>query len=240
MKSKRINRPSKPIPLEVLVNVSARIANGETVVNTAKELGLSGNGLKHKLIIHGLYTGSKWNKLSNSIVETAIARIMSGEVVASVAESLGVDGATLHKHMRRRGVPAVGKFSRVTYVKMPEDVASLAYIAGLFDGKGCISSFLCKSQNNSVRYTVGIDMTYADVIYWIAGFTGTNVYSRQRACPKHTDVLAKRSYSTYVGKLRDVVAFLEPIVPYLRVKKGKALECLAYVKGRLAIQDGNS
>jgi hypothetical protein len=93
-----------------------------------------------------------------------------------------------------------------------------AYIAGFFDGEGCVGYYNA-SQTSSRRpsyfhASVNICNTDPRVIMWIQEVTGIGV-SR---ITKFKDGKRRWAYQWQIGKKADVIDFLSTIRPYLRVK----------------------
>jgi hypothetical protein len=198
-----------------------RMRKGERLSAIAREFKVTTNGLHHRGVPHPGYFSPKLNAV---MLNDAFEQIEKGEEVSSVAADLGVDPMTLHRHRERRGFLPVGRLTRLIDISMPDDPVILAYIAGFFDGEGSV--FKRRSKDGGF-WGISIPNTDKDVIYWIAKTVGINsIYSRQRPCPKHTEVLAKRSYEIGISNANGVLVFLKAILPFLRVKKTKAQECV--------------
>lgn len=88
---------------------------------------------------------------------------------------------------------------------MPTDV-ELAYIAGFFDGEGCVNL-------SSPSLVVHLTNTNREVLDWVQSLFGGKVYLPPRYSIKH-----KQSYRWHLHK-RDVTAFLTAIQPYVRIKQ---------------------
>ena len=109
-------------------------------------------------------------------------------------------------------------------LQMPTLETDLAYIAGLFDGEGCIT------HGSRGRPVLVIGMTDQGVMEWLASVTGIHLYiyearptisTRTRPIPTKSHDLPVYRWS--LGRGTDVLAFLKAIEPWLRVKREKAL-----------------
>lgn len=99
---------------------------------------------------------------------------------------------------------------------MPSDVATLAYIAGLFDGEGSIM-FL----NN--HWCAKVGMTDEPVIRWLATFGG--LFSAEQRQPPR-----KQPFYWSVHRRLDLIHLLTVLLPYLRVKHDLANRVLAEIQ----------
>lgn len=104
---------------------------------------------------------------------------------------------------------------RESRLHLPTDPVALAYIAGLFDGEGCITKY-ASNQN----WVVQIGMTDRDVIEYLAGLGGT--MRTESARGKGTKIL----YRWRIMAQAETQEFLAAVVPYLRVKRALAEKAL--------------
>lgn len=92
-----------------------------------------------------------------------------------------------------------------------------AYIAGFFDGEGCISL----TNRGAVKVTISQKIVDPlDFIQETLG-AGSIYYANKR-----------ESYRYYLGGRPLVISFLEQTLPYLIVKREKAEAYLEYLKGK--------
>lgn len=103
-------------------------------------------------------------------------------------------------------------------LSLPTDPVTLAYIAGLFDGEGSLP------RNSAGNHVVQIGMTDEPVIRWLASFGGSlKIDPAKRGSDGH----ARRVlYRWRLLAQVEVAQFLTAILPYLRVKRERAQECL--------------
>lgn len=111
-----------------------------------------------------------------------------------------------------------------------------AYLAGFFDGEGCISiSKHHKARNNTHGHCYGISIsvsnTFKSVMIWLAQVTKSQCYIRQLRTKerKHRKIIWEWRCFANGARL-----FLENLLPYLKVKRKQAelvLEFLQY-KGK--------
>lgn len=92
-----------------------------------------------------------------------------------------------------------------------------AYLAGLFDGEGCVGYYNA-SRTSILRpgyfhTSVHICNTYPQVIEWVAAVTGIGRVQSTFRNEKH-----RTAYQWQLGKKADVIVFLTAIRPYLIVK----------------------
>jgi len=93
------------------------------------------------------------------------------------------------------------------------------YLAGLFDGEGCIFGYVSRNRYHRLRTTVC--NTNAKVIEWILSvFGGRITHANGRNKPQHI---------WYMDSLNDVKGFLHKILPYLKVKRLQAETGIRYL-----------
>ena len=170
---------------------------------------------------------------------TTLAKIHPGELrrlylvegwsTERIADRFDVCRATIRRHLHRHGVSRTPGFRALT-VHMPEDQATLGYVAGLFDGEGTIVVQVTpRNRNGSVL--VNIVNTYRPVIEWLHQACGGTVKIHEL---RRTGGLAYSPiYIWRLTRARDALAFLLAVLPYLQVKRQKAEEMVAWLKSRL-------
>jgi len=147
--------------------------------------------------------------------------------IGKLAEELERDRAALYRLFNRRygyrAGHAVGSAWSKT-IKLPNDVAIHAYIAGLVDGEG---SIIKSKQYDIPHYSVTMSLTDEPCIRWVAQFVGTVSSYR----PKGN---RKRCYKWSVARKYDVVELLKAILPYLIIKKEKAILAIEALEKELS------
>lgn len=106
---------------------------------------------------------------------------------------------------------------------------SWQYIAGLFDGEGCITCGPKRSgrrRHFSINLNIVITMTHEEVITWLKDFTGMglNCKPTSRNNKKHAV-----SYTFRVGAA-DQLHFLKSIRPFVIVKRQQVDLAISYRK----------
>lgn len=94
----------------------------------------------------------------------------------------------------------------------------LAYIAGLFDGEGCISI------DGELKLRVCIMNTNSDIIYWVKEIFGGHTYLKPKNQAQNKD--------NYEWKVtgNKAVKVIRTLFPYLRIKKEEAIIALRFGK----------
>lgn len=99
----------------------------------------------------------------------------------------------------------------------------LAYVAGLFDGEGCISVRLRNDKaKRSHKLVISVTNTNREVLGWLhSHFQGT--------IGKCTSSKTTRTqcYQWYIGS-RKAQVFLRAILPYLHIKREQAMLAIAF------------
>jgi len=99
----------------------------------------------------------------------------------------------------------------------------LAYIAGLFDGEGsiCIAKAKPRGGRKSPHYTLAINITNTnmEVLEWTQSLFGGSINRKEG--------VNKPCFSWYCSALK-AEHFLMSILPFLKIKKGRAKIALGY------------
>ena len=91
------------------------------------------------------------------------------------------------------------------------------YIAGILDGEGYIT-------NNYSNYVVGVGMTDKKLIAWLYKKLGGSFRLTKRQRGKRG--LNKQMYVWKINGMKQVQSFLMAMLPYLKVKSGRAQEII--------------
>jgi len=119
-------------------------------------------------------------------------------------------------------LPIRGRNGRLAEpLHMPDDSVVLAYIAGLMDGEGCIT---IKRQGRAVQITV--TNTDKPVMEWLVQQMGGRL---------HMDVYKtlagdREMWRWQIAAWANCHVFLSALLPYLRIKRAKALEAIAVIE----------
>lgn len=117
--------------------------------------------------------------------------------------------------------------------------AEIGYIAGFLDGEGNISLSMSKPKKRNgyiqLRPVVAFSNTNREVIDWLSSIFGNStiyLHGGKRGNEKNV-------WATRISNLRDILAVLELLLPYLKIKKRQAVLLSGYCKSRLeAIIEG--
>jgi hypothetical protein len=104
-----------------------------------------------------------------------------------------------------------------------------SYLAGLFDGEGCIS--ICERKDakgdNAFIFCIQITNTNTDLMKWLVSHFGGVYYSQDGKSRKAN---WKPSYRWRVKGRKNEEEFLLGVLPYLVVKREQALLALEFVR----------
>lgn len=102
-----------------------------------------------------------------------------------------------------------------------------AYLAGLFDGEGCIS-FLRQYENKSsfVLHAI-IGSSDWGIINWLKDNFG-GVVKEQKPNAFHAGFKRNKIYGRWILRTRNALAFLKEVYPYLKIKKKQAELAMKY------------
>mgnify|MGYP001573491374 CR=1 FL=1 len=95
-----------------------------------------------------------------------------------------------------------------------------SYIAGIFDGEGCVSIYKGKS---GFRVQVSIEMRDPHAIKYIASILNIRVIKKERDDENHV------MYCVQMNNTKSL-KFLNMVYPYLRVKKEQAMVAIKMLK----------
>jgi len=104
-----------------------------------------------------------------------------------------------------------------------------SYIAGIIDGEGTLS--LCSSKNGKAKIpSIQISNTDLDLLKWIQSQIkdckiAIHIYNRNRSI-----VSKKKCYTLGIYRRKVVLSILLNLLPYLRVKRKKAIEIISYLE----------
>lgn len=164
-----------------------------------------------------------------------VALYASGSLVRDIARSQHVGTARVTRALREAGVDtteaakrAVAHRSSVAYVKHsrwhrpPE--TTIAYMAGLIDGEGCITR-----ASRGRWYLVVSQLAKTGLCEWLVEATGVgSTYADGRDRPMGRWMVMRQL---------EVVDVLQAALPYLRVKRDQAEEALSAIASLYQLAD---
>lgn len=145
-----------------------------------------------------------------------------------IAKDLGRSIGSIHSKIRRLGIHSDYHKRGNNHMLLDSEAA---YIGGLFDGEGNITmqkqkTKLCQ-RGYIIRLLTRIDNTNKNAIDYIAQATHIGkVYTFKKNNRKPL-------YCWHLGRLADIKAFLEQLLPYLIIKREQTQLALEYCKRRL-------
>ena len=106
---------------------------------------------------------------------------------------------------------------------IPTDPLQLAYLAGLFDGEGCLT----RGHKGGLNWRIQIAMIDRPVIEWLGEIGGTTK-PRVQTNPRKNIV-----WVWLLMRQLDVLPFLVAISPYVRVKRETVERAIGEIEQRL-------
>jgi hypothetical protein len=201
---------------------------------------------KLKLFEKGHTPWNKGLKLPNEIVErmrerklqknrlkreAALILLKAGWATPQIAEVLSVSRVAVQKWVKKQFVL---RCTHQPTIKIPEEEEFLRYIAGLFDGEGCISVHINRTRwGHYLKAWIAIVNTNREVIDSLLAHFGGHLYVREYINPKY-----KTCYYWYFYGLTNVVSFLQKLLPFLVIKKEKALKTIEIIGKYLSTPRG--
>ena len=119
---------------------------------------------------------------------------------------------------------------------IPQETWKVAYLAGLFDGEGCITFRNGQGHHAEASPQLSIVNTNHEAMKWVretfGGGSGRVVDQGSRGLHR------KPCYVIYYEAILEMKDLLEAMMPYLIIKKQKALESLTLIENRLSKSKG--
>ena len=137
----------------------------------------------------------------------------SNKRIAEILRDAGIE-------KRRRRV-----WLRGASIHIPNDVCKIGYMAGIIDGEGCL--YLKKGEKES--YSVQVANTSKDLMCWIQKEFGGFTTRYEPPRPNH-----KVLYTWRIGNILGVRDILCAVIPYLVIKKKKAIAFLEYCEAKIS------
>jgi intein/homing endonuclease len=168
----------------------------------------------------------KPSPINREILRNALKRVESGEAYNTVAKDLGIKhGSILKKILVRKGFSPPRRRKISPRLQLPKKKTDIAYIAGLFDGEGCLSvTEVIWSKRAVRRWQFSITNTDEKVIRWLNNFGGY-VVARDRKVG-----VWKRCFDWHVARRQDLVTILEALLPFVRIKSDRVQKALAELR----------
>lgn len=195
-------------------------------------------------LVHGVYSGSnnsQWRGGSPG-ASTFVCEVC-GELfkryLSKKKTSTGKVGRFCSRKCMIKWRSATFDHTKLTYrralknqVHIPADTTFAAYLAGFFDGEGSIVTQHYHSKGDQEFHYQHLTLTNTDrdVMLWLHDNLGGGcAMVRQHVNPKY-----KPTYTLQFESMLEVKSVLEAMLPYLHIKKDKALEALRLINARLA------
>jgi hypothetical protein len=116
-------------------------------------------------------------------------------------------------------------FAKVRLV-LPTDPGEIGYLAGLLDGEGTLTVRRNGAGGKWKTHEVVIFNNDFRLMDWLAGMGGT-IYRREN---RATSLGRATQFAWQVRRQADVIVLLETLLPYLKIKRAKAISLLDSLK----------
>ena len=202
-----------------------RHEDGATPVELATEYGVSSPLIAHHLRKH--FGPRQRGKLSAKDRQDIVQRWKAGEVAAHLAKEFGVGFSAVSKLILKETGRSIGRVRRRNEVVIPDDPVVLSYLAAMIDAEGCITR---NSKTQACTWQVVITNTSPELEAWLQQFGGNFYYvSRQR---RDRQGRIKQCFEWKVTTAWNIYRLLTAVLPYLVIKKSRALEALYDISSR--------
>lgn len=106
----------------------------------------------------------------------------------------------------------------------------IAYIAGLFDGEGCISMRSYVEGERIPRLIIQTQISYLPILEKYQAVFGGNIHHAKK-------FVNKPLHSWQIGSFKEQLVFLEAILPFLQEKRTQADSAITYLRERIPHTD---
>jgi len=163
-----------------------------------------------------------------------------GLSVTQIAKEVGYSRANVHKILKRLGLQASG--TEGLTIKMPNDEALWAYLAGLIDGDGCISVTINKSSRSVpfLKAWIAVINTDKKLMEFLQSAFGGKISAKittqkNKGGGRVPKGRYKDTYQWRIYGLTNVFFVLKKLLPYLVIKKELARKTIEVLEQYLSI-----
>jgi hypothetical protein len=155
-----------------------------------------------------------------------------------IAEKVGgCCGCTIRNRLEKEGVPIHHRNNyRRQIIKIPGKDA-LIYFAGILDGEGSITFFNSPNSKDEQVVGIGIANCSIELMDWLVANFGHKYEEKRMNLPMIDGRVIynrQRQWQWRVRRMRDCLALLEAVEPYLIIKREEAITAINYLKYRFA------
>jgi predicted transcriptional regulator len=207
---------------------------GATWKEISKELGEDEATIWYYMRKSGVHFDRKIPPIAREEVDKIAYLYRKGMKVKEIAKEVGRHRKTVARVLKSHGLKRTTPIESIT-VKMLEG-EELGYLAGLFDGEGCIE-FVVDKRRKEVKEVcrVKISNTNPEVINWLVEKVGGHVNVSRPKDRNHSTL-----YDFKINRYKDIVVFLRSILHLLKAKREKAQEAIRFCESRLTISQQTS
>jgi len=146
---------------------------------------------------------------------------------SNLSNVLPFSASAIRNKAKRLGITNNSHFHHVTKTELPKlSEFELGYVAGFMDGEGSIT--YSSNASTKIQYRIQIANSDQDVILWLRQILGIGRLRIQKARKhQHLD-----SYVLNIERQGDVWGLLDLVIPYLKIKKQKAIGVLDILEQR--------
>ncbi len=158
-------------------------------------------------------------KVTPNVAERMKELLLSGKTVGQTASILGISRGSVYFWGAKMNLSFIKSCRKDLSVRIPNSHTDLAYIAGIVDGEGSISRVKGKKSWRICVYNTDLGL-----IDWLVSFGGKFYVRPEMTCGFKTK---KTQYGWQVQRRVDVFELLTAVLPYLRIKKQKAVDAIS-------------
>lgn len=186
---------------------------------------------------------TKWGAYLQKVDKETLHRMYwnDGLSTREISKLIGLgDHMNVLRYMKRFGIKTRLNLVKPKYMMTKINVKhltsiDLSYLAGIIDGEGCIYI-----GDNITGARICVLNTNKELIRWVSSIFNSNVKIIES---KINDGYSRKTYyQTILTRHSDLIALLKVLIPYLRIKKSKAIESVKILQDRVNLinRDTNS
>jgi hypothetical protein len=167
--------------------------------------------------------GKPVTRFSDDDIRVAVRMVDAGFSWEEAARRYGMGTMTLHRRARKLDIGRRGK-KPAAYeqrVNLPTSLEDIVYLAALIDCEGHITIY----RGTRDAACVGVTNTDEALMQWLTSIGGS-IHEKRVAVGR------KPCWGWQLQGRRDVLAFLDVVAPYMRIKRAKAEEAMDFLRAR--------
>lgn len=223
----------RKLSTQAIDEIVERYRAGEPAPSLGEEFGVTSEAIYYHLRARGEPRRHP-RRLTADEVDDLVFKWRRGATGVALAHEFGVGLTTVIRHVSRcTGMKGIGRQSRQSYLSLPTRQTELAYLAALIDGEGCITRN--SKRHGEHTWQVVITNTSPELERWLHRIGGRFYYPRRVPSTKLPGAFRKQTFEWKVFRAWDVYRVLSAVLPYLVIKRARALQVVQEIEARFGI-----